>query len=50
VVLNRGRLLGDWRKGEIGRDELIKMMSGGAELDALEHEIQRVLHEDPAAS
>ncbi len=48
VVLNRGRLLGDWRKGEIGRDELIKMMSGGAELDALEHEIQRVLDE-PAA-
>jgi simple sugar transport system ATP-binding protein len=48
VVLNRGRLLGDWRKGEISRDELIKMMSGGAELDALEHEIQRVLHEEPA--
>jgi simple sugar transport system ATP-binding protein len=49
VVLNRGRLLGDWRKGEIGRDELIKMMSGGAELDALEHEIQRVLDDEPAA-
>jgi simple sugar transport system ATP-binding protein len=49
VVLNRGRLLGDWRKGEISRDELIKMMSGGAELDALEHEIQRVLHDEPAA-
>jgi simple sugar transport system ATP-binding protein len=49
VVLNRGRLLGDWRKGEISRDELIKMMSGGAELDALEHEIQRVLHDDSAA-
>jgi simple sugar transport system ATP-binding protein len=48
VVLNRGRLLGDWRKGEISRDELIKMMSGGAELDALEHEIQRVLHDEPA--
>jgi simple sugar transport system ATP-binding protein len=49
VVLNRGRLLGDWRKGEISRDELIKMMSGGAELDALEHEIQRVLETEPAA-
>jgi simple sugar transport system ATP-binding protein len=48
VVLNRGRLLGDWRKGEISRDELIKMMSGGAELDALEHEIQRVLQDEPA--
>jgi simple sugar transport system ATP-binding protein len=43
VVLNRGKLLGTWTKGEISRDELIKMMSGGAELDALEHELGRVL-------
>jgi simple sugar transport system ATP-binding protein len=43
VILNRGRLTGDWRKSEIGRDELVKQMSGGAELDALEHELQRVL-------
>jgi simple sugar transport system ATP-binding protein len=48
VVLNRGRLLGDWRKGEIGRDELIKMMSGGAELDALTHELERVLDQPSA--
>jgi simple sugar transport system ATP-binding protein len=50
VVLNRGRLLGDWRKHEISRDDLIKMMSGGAELDALEHELQRVLHNEPTAT
>jgi len=43
VVLNRGKLMGAWKKGEISRDELIKMMSGGAELDALTHEIERVL-------
>jgi simple sugar transport system ATP-binding protein len=43
VVLNRGKVLGSWKKGEISRDELIKMMSGGAELDALTHEIERVL-------
>jgi simple sugar transport system ATP-binding protein len=43
VVLNRGRVLGSWNKGEISRDELIKMMSGGAELDALTHEIEQVL-------
>jgi simple sugar transport system ATP-binding protein len=49
VVLNRGRLMGDWRKGEISRDELIRMMSGGAELEALEHEIERVLHDAPAS-
>jgi len=46
VILNRGRLMGDWRKSEISRDELVKQMSGGAELDALEHELQREL---PAA-
>jgi simple sugar transport system ATP-binding protein len=43
VVLNRGKLLGDWRRGEIGRDELVKMMSGGAELDQLTHELERQL-------
>jgi simple sugar transport system ATP-binding protein len=49
VVLNRGKLLGAWKKGEISRDELIKMMSGGAELDALTHELERVL-EEPATA
>jgi simple sugar transport system ATP-binding protein len=43
VILNRGRLMGDWRKQEITRDELVKQMSGGAELDALEHELRREL-------
>jgi simple sugar transport system ATP-binding protein len=48
VILNRGKLMGTWNKGEISRDELIKMMSGGAELDALTHELEGVLDE-PAA-
>jgi simple sugar transport system ATP-binding protein len=43
VILNRGRLTGDWRKNDITRDELVKQMSGGAELDALEHELSREL-------
>jgi simple sugar transport system ATP-binding protein len=43
VVLNRGKLMGAWNKGEITRDELIKMMSGGAELDALTHELEQAL-------
>jgi simple sugar transport system ATP-binding protein len=43
VVLNRGKLLGAWKKGAISRDELIKMMSGGAELDALTHELERAV-------
>jgi simple sugar transport system ATP-binding protein len=41
VILNRGRLTGDWRKADISRDELVKQMSGGAEIDALEHELRR---------
>jgi len=43
VILNRGRLMGSWKKAEISRDELVKQMSGGAELDALTHELERVL-------
>jgi simple sugar transport system ATP-binding protein len=42
VVLNRGRMLGAWDKGGISRDELVKMMAGGAELDQLTHELERV--------
>jgi simple sugar transport system ATP-binding protein len=41
VVLNRGRMLGAWDKGGIGRDELVKMMAGGAELEQLSHELER---------
>jgi simple sugar transport system ATP-binding protein len=48
VILNRGRLVGDWRKAEISRDELVRQMSGGAELDALTHELQRTLDAPPA--
>ncbi len=39
LLLNRGRSLGDFTKSEIGRDELTRLMAGGAELDALEHEL-----------
>ncbi|WP_228561140.1 ATP-binding cassette domain-containing protein [Catenulispora pinisilvae] len=55
VVLNRGRLLGDWAKDEIGREDLVRLMSGGAELDALSHELERIpgleeLAPDPAVA
>ena len=39
LVLNRGRSLGDFAKTEISREDLTKLMAGGAELEALEHEI-----------
>ena len=48
VILNRGKLLGKWERGEISRDELVKMMAGGAELDQLTHEIEQTI-ERPAA-
>ena len=41
VVLNRGKMLGAWDKGGIERDELVKMMAGGAELEQLTHELER---------
>ena len=39
VILNRGKLQGSWKHGEISRDELVQMMAGGAELDQLTHEL-----------
>jgi simple sugar transport system ATP-binding protein len=48
VVLNRGGMLGSWRRGEITRDEIVQMMAGGAELEELTHELERVLSR-PAA-
>ncbi len=40
LILNRGRSMGDFRKDEITRDELIMMMAGGAELEALTKELE----------
>ena len=39
LILNRGRSLGDFTKARITRDELTRLMSGGAELDQLSHEL-----------
>jgi simple sugar transport system ATP-binding protein len=43
VILNRGRLQGSWKRGEISRDELVQLMAGGAELDQLTHELESEL-------
>jgi len=40
TILKRGRTLGTYTKADIQRDEMIRMMSGGEELDALEHELR----------
>jgi simple sugar transport system ATP-binding protein len=41
LVLNRGRSLGDFAKSELDREQLTRMMAGGAELDELAHELER---------
>ena len=41
LLLNRGRSIGYYRKDEITRDELTALMAGGAELEALSHELER---------
>lgn len=40
IILNRGKSLGNFAKSELGRDELVRMMAGGAELDQLTHELE----------
>jgi simple sugar transport system ATP-binding protein len=41
LVLNRGRSLGSFGKSDVTRDELTRLMAGGAELDQLAHELER---------
>jgi simple sugar transport system ATP-binding protein len=41
LVLNRGRSLGNLAKGEVSREELTRLMAGGAELEQLTHELER---------
>lgn len=41
TVLNRGRSLGTFRKEDLPRQELISMMAGGEELEALQHELSQ---------
>jgi simple sugar transport system ATP-binding protein len=40
LLLNRGRSMGTFEKSEVSREELTQMMAGGAELEALSHELQ----------
>ncbi|KAA1423507.1 sugar ABC transporter ATP-binding protein [Mumia zhuanghuii] len=48
VLLRRGRSMGDFPKSEMTLDELTAMMAGGAELEALSHELSRDLGADSA--
>ena len=42
LLLKRGRSLGCYDKADISIEELTRQMAGGAELDALEHELRSV--------
>jgi simple sugar transport system ATP-binding protein len=43
TLLNRGRSMGTYRKSEIGRDEVVRIMSGGEDMAAMEREIATLL-------
>jgi simple sugar transport system ATP-binding protein len=49
MLLRRGRSLGDFPKAEMTLDELVRMMAGGAELDALSHELSRSMPDSEVA-
>lgn len=40
TILKRGKTLGTYTKTDLSRDEMIKLMSGGEELERLEHELR----------
>ena len=40
IVLDRGHMVGTFAKEELPRDELLKLMGGGEELDRLGHELE----------
>jgi simple sugar transport system ATP-binding protein len=46
MLLRRGKSMGDFPKAEMALDELTAMMAGGAELQALSHELSRELGAD----
>ncbi|MBF6489066.1 sugar ABC transporter ATP-binding protein [Nocardia otitidiscaviarum] len=45
LLLKRGAMLGSYEKNEIELSELTRQMAGGAELEALQHELARVVSE-----
>jgi simple sugar transport system ATP-binding protein len=49
MLLRRGRSMGDFPKAEMTLDELVRMMAGGAELDALSHELSRSMPDSEVA-
>jgi simple sugar transport system ATP-binding protein len=49
MLLRRGRSMGNFSKAEMSLDDLVQMMAGGAELQALSHELARTLPDSEVA-
>lgn len=45
VILRRGRILGDYRKDEIGQQELVNLMAGGQDLVKLQEDLAALLEQ-----
>ena len=43
VLLNRGHVIGDHAKQDVTREQLVREMAGGAELEVLTHELEGVV-------
>lgn len=48
TILKRGKSLGTYTKEELSREEMIRMMSGADELEALSHELDMLARRDEA--
>jgi simple sugar transport system ATP-binding protein len=46
TILKRGRTFGTFTREELSREEMVRMMSGADELDALAHELREFEHSD----
>jgi simple sugar transport system ATP-binding protein len=46
TILKRGRTVGTFTKEELSREEMVRMMSGADELDALSHELEEFAREE----
>ena len=49
MLLRRGRSMGNFPKAELPLDDLVTMMAGGAELEALSHELAREMPDSEIA-
>jgi len=45
IILHRGRVLGDYRKGQVSQEELINLMAGGEDLVRLQREMAALLEQ-----